>query len=235
MDNQFSRTELLIGESGLKKLQASRIAIFGIGGVGSYVLEALVRGGIGSVDIIDNDTVCVSNINRQLFATHSTIGQYKVDVAKKRMLDINPNVIINTHTTFYTKEKKELFDFSKYDYVIDAIDTVSGKISLIEECKKSNTKIICAMGAGNKMDPTKFEVTDISKTSVCPLARVIRTELKKRKIKNVKVVYSKEIPIKCTPSDEISNSSKRFPGSNSFVPPVVGFIIAGEVIKDLIG
>ena len=236
MDNQFSRTELLIGSENIGKLKQSHVAVFGIGGVGSYVAEALVRGGIGSIDIIDNDEFCLSNINRQLFATHSTLGQNKVDVAKNRMLDINPNLTINTYTTFYTAQNASEFDFSKYDYVVDAIDTVVGKLSLIEECKKAGTKIICAMGAGNKMDATKFEVADISKTSVCPLARVIRTELKKRKIKDVKVVYSKEIPVKIQlPRDVSVYAKKRFPGSNSFVPPVVGFIIAGEVIKDLIG
>ena len=236
MDSQFSRTELLIGQEGIKKLQSSYVAIFGIGGVGSYVLESLVRSGIGRIDIIDNDKVVLSNINRQLFATHSSVGEYKVDVAKKRMLDINPNLKINTFKTFYTPETKSEFDFSRYDYVVDAIDTVVGKLSLIEECKKVGTKIICAMGAGNKMDATRFEVTDISKTSVCPLARVIRTELKKRKIKDVKVVYSKELPLKVEiPQDNAETSAKkRYPGSNSFVPPVVGFIIAGEVIKELI-
>ena len=190
MDNQFSRTELLIGSDNIEKLKNSRVAIFGIGGVGSYVLESLVRAGIGSVDIIDNDNVCLSNINRQLFALHSTLGQSKVEVAKKRMLDINPNLIINTFSTFYTPQNANEFDFSKYDYVVDAIDTVVGKLSLIEECKKVNTKIICAMGAGNKMNATNFEVTDISKTSVCPLARVIRTELKKRNIKLVLIIMN---------------------------------------------
>lgn len=232
MSEQFSRTELLIGKDGLEKLKNFHVAVFGIGGVGGYVVEALVRCGIGKIDLIDNDDVCLSNLNRQIIALHSTVGMPKVDVAKQRALDINPDIEINTYKTFYTPETKEQFNFSKYDYVVDAIDTVVGKISLIEEAKKADVPIICAMGAGNKMDPTKFEVTDISKTEVCPLAKAIRTELKKRKIKGVKVVYSKEQPIK---SGLVDSKTKRpIPGSNSFVPPVVGLIIAGEVIKDLI-
>lgn len=232
MSEQFSRTEILIGKERLEKLKNSHIAVFGVGGVGGYVVEALVRGGVGKLDLIDNDKVCLSNLNRQIIATHSTVGQYKVDVAKERALDINPDIDIKTYTTFYTPEAKDQFYFSKYDYIVDAIDTVVGKISLIEEAKKAGVPIICAMGAGNKMDPTKFEVTDISKTEVCPLAKAIRTELKKRKIKGVKVVYSKEQPIKSGLVD--SKTNRPIPGSNSFVPSVVGLIIAGEVIKDLI-
>lgn len=249
MLNQFSRTQLLIGAKGLEKLQRSRVAVFGIGGVGGYVVEALVRSGLGAIDLIDDDKVCLTNLNRQLFATRKTVGKLKVDVAKERILDINPDVKVKTYQTFYTPEKKGTFDFSEYDYVVDAIDTVVGKISLIEESKAADVPIICAMGAGNKMDPTAFEVADISKTSVCPLARVLRTELKKRKIKNVKVVYSKESPIK--PDDDGEFSCKhncicppgtvrkctvkhQIPGSNAFVPPVVGLIIASEVVKDLL-
>lgn len=232
MDNQFSRTKIIIGNEGLEKLSKSKVIIFGIGGVGSYTAEALVRAGIGAIDMVDNDKVCLSNINRQLYALYSTLGEYKVDVAQKRILDINPNIKINTYKTFYTPETAKEFDFSKYDYVIDAIDTVVGKLSLIEETKKCNTPIICSMGAGNKKDPAKFEVADISKTSVCPLARVIRTELKKRKISGVKVVYSKEIPQKSDIKDEITG--KAVPGSLSFVPSVAGLIMAGEVVKDLI-
>jgi tRNA A37 threonylcarbamoyladenosine dehydratase len=249
MLNQFSRTELLLGKEAIEKLANSRVAVFGIGGVGGYVVEALVRSGLGSVDLIDDDKICITNLNRQLLATRKTVGKYKVEVAKERILEINPNVIVNTYQTFYTPETENLFDFSKYDYVVDAIDTVVGKLSLIEKSKEAGVPIICAMGAGNKLDPTKFEVDDISNTSVCPLARVIRTELRKRKIKDVKVVYSKEIPIK--PSDDMSISCRshcvcppgtvrkctvkhQIPGSNAFVPPVVGLIIAGEVIKDLI-
>ena len=190
MLNQFSRTELLIGKEGIEKLANSRVAVFGIGGVGGYAVEALVRSGLGTIDIIDDDKVCITNLNRQLYATRKTVAKYKVDVAKERILDINPNCVVNTYQTFYTPETENQFDFTQYDYVVDAIDTVVGKLSLIERAKAAGTPIICAMGAGNKMDPTKFEVTDISKTSVCPLAKVIRTELRKRKIKKVKVVYS---------------------------------------------
>lgn len=249
MLNQFSRTELLLGKEALEKLKNSRVAVFGIGGVGAYAVEALVRSGIGTIDIVDDDKVCITNLNRQLYATRKTVGKYKVEVAKERILDINPDCIVNTHQTFYTPKTENQFDFSQYDYVIDAIDTVVGKLSLIEKSKQAGVPIICAMGAGNKLDPTKFEVADISKTSVCPLAKVIRTELKKRGIKKVKVVYSKELPIK--PKEDMSISCRnhcvcptdtrkctvkhQIPGSTAFVPPVVGLIIAGEVIKDLTG
>ena len=248
MLNQFSRTELLVGKDAMQRLNRSRVAVFGIGGVGGYVCEALVRSGVGAFDLIDDDKVCLTNLNRQIIATRKTIGKYKVEVMKERILEINPNAIVNTYQTFYTPQTESEFDFSKYDYVIDAIDTVVGKLSLIEKAKAAGTPIICAMGAGNKLDPTRFEVADISKTSVCPLARVIRTELRKRKIKDVKVVYSKEPPI--TPKEDMSISCKahcvcppgtrkctvkhQIPGSTAFVPPVVGLIIAGEVIKDLI-
>ena len=249
MLNQFSRTELLIGKEGIEKLANARVAVFGIGGVGAYAVEALIRSGLGTIDIIDDDKVCITNLNRQLYATRKTVGKYKVEVAKERILDINPNAIINTYQPFYTPETANKFDFTQYDYVIDAIDTVVGKLSLIERAKAANIPIICAMGAGNKMDPTRFEVTDISKTSVCPLAKVVRTELRKRKIKGVKVVYSKEIPIKpkedmsisckahcvCPPGTRKCTVKHQIPGSNAFVPSVVGMIIAGEVIKDLIG
>ncbi len=249
MLNQFSRTQLLIGKEGIEKLSDSRVAVFGIGGVGGYTVEALVRSGLGEIDIIDDDKVCLTNINRQIYATRKTIGKYKVDIAKERILDINPDIKVNTYQMFYTPETSNQFDFSKYDYVVDAIDTVVGKLSLIEKAKEYNVPIISSMGAGNKMDPTKFEVTDISKTSVCPLARVIRTELKKRKISGVKVVYSKEPPIKpiedmsiscksncvCPPDTRKCTVKHQIPGSNAFVPSVVGLIIAGEVIKDLIG
>ena len=234
MLNQFSRTELLIGKEGINKLSRSRVAVFGIGGVGGYVVEALVRSGVGALDLIDNDKVSLTNINRQIIAAHSTIGQYKVDVAEARLKDINPNVNIKTYKTFFTPETASEFDFSQYDYVVDAIDTVVGKLQLIESSKKANVPIICSMGAGNKMCPEMFEVADISKTSVCPLAKVIRQELKKRRIKNVKVVYSKEIPIKPHESEEKIEGKKQIPGSNAFVPSVAGLIIAGEVIKDLI-
>lgn len=232
MSDQFSRTELLIGKDGLNKLRNSHVAVFGIGGVGGYVVEALARSGVGAIDLIDNDDICLSNLNRQIIATHSSLGKAKVEAAQERVLDINPDIKVEVFKTFYTPETKDLFDFSKYDYVVDAIDTVTGKISLVEEAKKAGVPVICSMGTGNKMDPAKLEVADISKTSVCPLARVMRTELKKRKITKVKVVYSKEEPIKVP---QVSDGIKRqIPGSNSFVPPVAGLIIAGEVIKDLI-
>jgi len=221
----MDRTELLIGKDKLGKLKDSRVAVFGIGGVGGYVVEALSRCGIGAIDLIDNDKVCPSNLNRQIIALRSTIGEYKVDAAEKRILDINPDIKITKYKIFYTPDTK--FDFKKYDYIIDAIDTVAGKLSLIEQAKKYNIPIICSMGTGNKLNPAKFEVADISKTSVCPLARVIRQELKKRKISKVKVVYSKEQPIK---HDEMP----RTPASISFVPAAAGMIIAGEVVKDLI-
>lgn len=233
MLDQFSRTELLIGKEGVEKLQNSYVAVFGLGGVGGHCVEALVRSGIGKIDLIDNDTVAVTNLNRQLFATQKTIGKHKTDVAEERLKEINPEVEIVKHQTFYTPETADGFDFSKYDYVVDAIDTVVGKLSLIEKSKEYNVPIICSMGAGNKMDPTKFEVADISKTSVCPLAKVIRQELKKRKIKRVKVVYSKELPVKPSKSDE-KTVKHQIPGSNAFVPSVVGLIMAGEVIKDII-
>lgn len=233
MLNQFSRTELLIGNEGLEKLAKSRIAVFGAGGVGGYVIEALARSGVGSIDIIDNDKITLTNLNRQIYALHSTIGKYKVDVAKERMIDINPEITVNAHKIFYTPETSSQFDFKKYDYVIDAIDTVSGKIELVMQAKITNTPIISSMGAGNKLNPALFEVADIYKTSVCPLAKVMRQELKKRGVKKLKVVYSKEIPVKPPESPE-QTSKKRIPASNAFVPSVVGLIIAGEVIQDLI-
>lgn len=231
--NQFSRTELLIGNDGVNKLAGSRVAVFGIGGVGGYVVEALVRSGVGSLDLIDNDKVALTNLNRQIIALHSTIGQFKVDVAEERAKDINPDVKIKTYKTFYTPQTADEFDFTQYDYVVDAIDTVVGKLELIEQAKKHNVPIICSMGAGNKMHPEMFEIADISKTSVCPLAKVIRQELKKRKIKDVKVVYSKEIPLKPQDSEEKIEGKKQIPGSNAFVPSAAGLIIAGEVVRHL--
>ena len=250
MLNQFSRTELLLGKDGIEKLASSRVAIFGIGGVGGYTVEALARSGVGTFDLIDADKICITNINRQIYALRSTVGKYKVDVAKDRILDINPNAVVNTYKTFYTPETADEFDFSQYDYVVDAIDTVVGKLKIVEKAKEAKIPVISSMGAGNKMNPALFEVTDIFKTSVCPLAKVMRQELKKRKIRKLKVVYTKEIPIK--PNDDIEISCKKhcvcppgtvrkctarrqIPGSNAFVPSVVGLIIAGEVVKDLIG
>ncbi len=217
---------MLIGKDALEKLANSRVAVFGIGGVGGYVAEALVRSGLGTIDVIDNDTVAESNLNRQIYALHSTIGKYKVDVAKERMLDINPNITVNIYKVFYTPETSAEFDFSQYDYIVDAIDTVSGKLELVMQAQKANVPVISSMGAGNKMNPALFEVSDIYKTSVCPLAKVMRHELKKRGVKNLKVVFSKEIPIK--------TGEKRVPASNAFVPSVVGLIIVSEVIKKLI-
>ena len=233
MLNQFSRTEMLLGKEGIKKLQKSRIIVFGVGGVGGYCIEALTRSGIGNIDIVDNDLVSITNINRQIIATLKTIGKYKVDVMKERMLEINPDVKVNVFKTFYTPDNSSEFNFSKYDYVVDAIDTVKSKIELVLKAKEADTPIICAMGAGNKLEPAKFEVNDIYKTSVCPLARVMRTELKKRNIKKLKVVYSKESPIK--PLKNLEKTAKRqTPGSIATLPSVMGLIIANEVIKDLI-
>lgn len=239
MLNQFSRTELLLGTDGVEKLKNSRVAVFGVGGVGGYTVEALARSGVGTIDIIDNDEVALTNINRQIIATHDTIGMAKVDVAENRIKSINPDCVVNKHKCFYLPETADNFDFSQYDYVVDAIDTVKGKIALVMQAKQSNTSIISSMGAGNKLDPTAFEVADISKTSVCPLAKVMRTELRKRGVTHLKVVYSKEPAIKPFDNpdvlEEFGNSSRRsLPGSVSFVPSVVGLIIGGEVIKDLI-
>lgn len=232
----FCRTELLIGKEALAKLAASRVAIFGIGGVGGYVVEALIRSGVGALDLIDNDTVAVSNLNRQIIATTATIGQYKTDAAKERCLLINPDAQIRTYRTFYLPETATQFHFQEYDYVVDAIDTVSGKLSIIEQAVRAGTPVISSMGAGNKMDPAAFEAADLSETSVCPLARVMRRELRKRGIEHVKVVYSKEpaiTPAGITNPDE--NPHKRqIPGSNAFVPAAAGLIIASEVVKDLI-
>ena len=250
MLNQFSRTQLLLGQEGMEKLFQARVAVFGIGGVGGYTVEALARSGVGTLDLIDDDRICLTNLNRQIFATHKTVGQYKVDIAQQRILEINPKAVVHTYKTFYAPQTAELFDFSQYDYVVDAIDTVTGKLELVEQAEKAGVPIISSMGAGNKMDPTAFEVADIYETSVCPLARVMRKELKKRGIKKLKVVYSKEPPM--TPIDDMSISCRtncicppgtarkctqrrQVPGSNAFVPSVVGLIIAGEVVKDLTG
>lgn len=248
MINQFSRTELMFGQDAMEKLARSRVAVFGIGGVGGYTVEALVRSGIGAIDIIDNDTVSVTNINRQIFATHKTVGKYKVDAAAERIKEINPDVKVRKYKTFFSQKTENQFDFSDYDYIVDAIDTVAGKIALAMNANNSGTPIISSMGAGNKVDPTAFEVTDIYKTSVCPLARVMRRELKQRGIKSLKVVFSKEIPLTpisaiqdrlqendCPVTADNSHTSRRqIPSSNAFVPSVAGLIIAGEVIKDLI-
>lgn len=234
MINEFSRTELLLGADGMTKLRNSHIAVFGIGGVGGHAAEALVRSGIGEIDIIDNDTVSVTNINRQLIALHSTLGQKKVDVMEKRLRDISSFVKINKHDCFYLPENSHNFDFSSYDYIIDAIDTVTGKIGLIMQAEKNGIPIISSMGAGNKLSPEEFRVTDIYKTKNCPLAKVMRHELKKRGIKKLNVVYSEEIPVKTEKLCE--NTGKRtVPGSVPFVPPVAGLIAAGYVINDITG
>lgn len=236
MANQFSRTELLFKKEGIEKLNNSKVAVFGIGGVGGYVVEALARAGIGHFDLIDNDTVSITNINRQIIATLDTVGKYKCDVMKDRILSINKDAIVNTFKCFYLPENSDQFDFTKYDYVIDAIDTITAKIDIIVKCKGLNVPIISSMGTGNKINPTMLEVTDIYKTSVCPLAKVMRYELKKRRIKSLKVVYSKENPIKVDNKElmDDENVKKNIPGSTSFVPSTAGLIIASEVIKDIL-
>ena len=248
MLNQFSRTELIFGKEAMEKLAHSRVAIFGVGGVGGYTIEALVRSGIGTVDLIDDDKICLTNLNRQIYATRKTVGQYKVDAAEERIHEINPETIVNKYKTFYMPDTSEQFDFSKYDYVVDAIDTVTGKMELIKKAKEAEVPIISSMGAGNKMDATAFQVADIYETSICPLAKIIRQLCRKNGIMSLKVVYSKEPAI--TPKDDMSISChahcicppdtakkctqrRQVPGSNAFVPSVVGLIIAGEVVKDL--
>lgn len=233
MITQFNREEILIGSKALEVLKNSRVAIFGVGGVGGYVAEALVRAGVGELDFIDNDIVSLTNLNRQIIALHSTLGKSKVEVMKERALDINPQAKIITHNCFYLPENAGQFDFKQYDYVVDAVDTVSAKIALAEQANKAGTPIISAMGAGNKLNPAEFEITDISKTTVCPLAKVMRKELKKRGINHLKVVYSEETPLKPLATDEQSNK-RQTAGSISFVPPVVGLLMASEVIKDLL-
>lgn len=236
MNEQFERTRLLLGDEGMEKLKNSRVAVFGVGGVGGHLAEALVRSGVGEIDLIDDDTVSVSNINRQAVATLSNVGKPKVLAAKERFLDLNAECKINLHQKFFTPETADEFDFSKYDYVADAIDTVTGKIELVMRCNEAGTPIISSMGAGNKLDPTRFEVTDIHKTETCPLARVMRRELKKRGIKKLKVVYSKEpalTPLECDEESGV-HQKRQTPGSVAFVPSVAGLIMAGEIIKDLI-
>ncbi len=232
MSGEFSRTQLIFGEAGMKKLAAARVAVFGIGGVGGHLAEALARSGIGAIDLIDNDTVCESNINRQIIALHSTLGMHKTDAAEKRIHDINPDCKVTLYTTFFLPETRS--QFTQYSYIADAIDTVSGKLALAECAQESGVPIISAMGAGNKLDPTMFEVADIYETSVCPLARVMRTECKKRGIKHLKVVYSKEKPAKLEETPTAGDGKKIPPGSVAFVPSVAGLIMAGEIIKDII-
>ena len=231
--NIFSRAELLLGEEALEKLRSARVALFGIGGVGSFAAEALARGGVGHITLVDGDTVSITNINRQLIALHSTVGKEKTAVMAERIADISPETEVETYPVVYGAENRDLLDFSTYDYVIDAIDTVTSKLILIEEAKKAGVPVISCMGTGNKFHPERFEVTDISKTSVCPLAKVVRKELKVRGIKNVKVVYSKEEPQK--PAASTETGKRQIPGSLSFVPPVAGLLLAGEVIRHIAG
>ena len=248
MLNQFSRTQLLVGREAMERLFAARVAVFGIGGVGGYTVEALARSGVGTLDLIDDDKVCLTNLNRQIFATRKTVGKYKIDVARERILEINPDAVVNTYRTFYAPDTAAQFDFTQYDYIVDAIDTVTGKLELVEQAYRCGTPIISSMGAGNKMDASAFEVADIYDTSICPLARVMRRELRKRNIPALKVVYSKEPAL--TPIEDMSISCRSYcicppgtarkctqrrqvPGSNAFVPAAAGLIIAGEVVKDL--
>ena len=236
MIEQFSRTQILLGEEAMDKLQKARVAVFGIGGVGGYTVEALARCGVGALDLVDSDTVSVSNINRQILATHSTVGRLKVDVAKNRVLDINPDCNVRTYPVFYLPDTASQFDFTQYDYIVDCIDTVTGKLQLVERAVEAGTPIICSMGTGNKLDPSAFQASDISKTSMCPLARIMRKELKKRGINHLKVVYSQEEALApAVDEEELKRTGKRqIPGSVSFVPGTAGLILAGEVIKDLI-
>lgn len=231
----FSRTQLLLGEEAMEKLYKSKVAIFGIGGVGGYVTEALARSGVSEFLLVDSDTVSVSNINRQIVALHSTVGKSKVGVMRERILDINPDAVVEIRECFYLPENADEFDFTKYDYIVDAVDTVTAKINIIMRAKECGTPVISAMGAGNKLDPTGFKVADIYKTKMCPLAKVMRTELKKRGVKDLKVVYSEEMPIKRTAGaeGEMPPGKRAVPGSSAFVPSVAGLVIASEVIKDL--
>lgn len=248
MLNQFSRTQLLIGEEAIQKLKNSRVAVFGIGGVGGYVCEALVRSGVGAFDLVDDDKVCLTNLNRQIIATRKTVGKYKTDVMKERMLEINPEVDVRVHKCFFLPENAEEFPFEEYDYIVDAVDTVTAKIALIMKAKELDIPVISAMGAGNKLDASRFQVADIYDTKVCPLARVMRRELKKRNVKKLKVVYSDEQPIRpiedmsiscrtnciCPPGAEHKCTERRdIPGSTAFVPAVAGLIMAGEIVRDL--
>ena len=249
MLNQFSRTELLLGKEAMERLAKSRVAVFGIGGVGGYVCAALVRSGVGAFDLIDDDKVCLTNLNRQIIATRKTVGKYKVEVMRERILEINPEADVRIHKCFFLPENAEEFAFEEYDYVVDAVDTVTAKISLVMKAQEKNIPIMSSMGAGNKLDASAFRVADIYKTRVCPLAKVMRRELKKRGVKKLKVVYSEEMPIRpiedmasscrtnciCPPGAEHKCTERRaIPGSVAFVPSVAGLIIAGEVVKDLI-
>lgn len=233
--NEFCRTELLVGEEGINKLHNSKVIVFGIGGVGSFVVEALTRAGVGNLILVDNDTICISNLNRQIHATQATVGNVKVEVMKERVLSINPNCNVEAKQVFITADNIEEIIPSDIDYVVDAIDTVTSKLALAEYCYKNNINIMSSMGTGNKMDPSQFRVTDVFKTKVCPLAKVMRYELKKRGVKKLKVVYSEEMPMKPDKGRAVPSQKRQTPGSISFVPPVAGMIIGGEVVKDLVG
>lgn len=245
MEHQLVRTEMLIGAEGLARLRRARVAVFGLGGVGGYVVEALARSGVGTLDLIDNDRVARSNLNRQILALHSTLGQPKVEAAAARVRDIDPDITVNTYQTFYLPETREQFDFKAFDYVVDCIDTVTGKLDLVMQCRAAGTPIVCALGTGNKLDPTRLEVADLSETSVCPLARIMRKELRRRGVEHVKVVYSKEEPIepRFQPEKEAAptegpeaygNDRRSVPGSSAFVPPAAGLILASVVVRDLL-
>lgn len=231
MESQFERTELLLGRDGVERLRKSKVAVFGIGGVGGYVCEALVRSGVGAFELIDRDTVSVTNLNRQIIALHSTVGRYKAEVMKERMLDINPDVLVTVRNCFFLPENADEFDFSAYDYVVDAVDTVTAKLEIILRAKAAGVPVISSMGAGNKLDPGRFQVSDIYKTSICPLARVMRRELKKRGVEHLKVVWSDEAPR----HPAFEEGMERVPGSTAFVPSSAGLMIASEVVKDLAG
>lgn len=244
MLNQFSRTALMFGREAMEKLGRARVAVFGLGGVGGYTVEALARSGIGALDLIDDDKICLTNLNRQILALHPTMDQYKTDAAERRVREICPEIVIHKHNCFYMPDTADAFDFTQYDYIVDAIDTVTGKLELVRRAQLAGTPIISSMGAGNKVDPTAFRVADIYATKICPLAKVMRSELRRMGIPTLKVVYSEEPPIK--PLEEMSESCppgtarkctvrREIPGSNAFVPPVAGLILAGEVIKDLAG
>ena len=237
MLEQFLRTEMLLGSDAIQRLQNARVAVFGLGGVGGYAVEALARSGVGSLDLIDSDTVSVSNLNRQILATHSTVGMLKVDAAQNRVLDINPACNVKTWPVFYTPDTADSFDFTQYDYIVDAIDTVTGKLALVERAKAAGTPIICCMGTGNKLDASAFQVADISKTTMCPLARVMRKELTKRGIRHLKVVYSQEEALTPTGWEEEAAAlgKRQIPGSVAFVPGAAGLLLAGEVVRDLAG
>ena len=233
--NEFCRTELLVGEEGINKLHNSKVIVFGIGGVGSFVVEALTRAGVGNLILVDNDTICISNLNRQIHATQATVGNVKVEAMKERVLSINPNCNVEAKQVFITADNIEEIIPSDIDYVVDAIDTVTSKLALAEYCYKNNINIMSSMGTGNKMDPSQFRVTDVFKTKVCPLAKVMRYELKKRGVKKLKVVYSEEMPMKPDKGRAVPSQKRQTPGRISFVPPVAGMIIGGEVVKDLVG